>query len=68
MDETLKNGILVFAVNGKRYELPSVDPSTTLLQFLRSETCFKSPKLGCGEGNTFSSLLVYICVEANLEF
>nr|ADR31354.1 ABA aldehyde oxidase [Solanum lycopersicum] len=50
MDETLKNGILVFAVNGKRYELPSVDPSTTLLQFLRSETCFKSPKLGCGEG------------------
>ncbi|KAK6802672.1 hypothetical protein RDI58_000455 [Solanum bulbocastanum] len=50
MEETLKNGILVFAVNGKRYELPSVDPSTTLLQFLRTETCFKSPKLGCGEG------------------
>lgn len=60
MEETLKNGILVFAVNGKRYELPSVDPSTTLLQFLRTETCFKSPKLGCGEGNTPSSLSLCI--------
>ncbi|MCD7452729.1 aryl-alcohol oxidase 2 [Datura stramonium] len=50
MEEALKNGILVFAVNGQRFEIPSVDPSTTLLQFLRTETCFKSPKLGCGEG------------------
>ncbi|PHU29664.1 Indole-3-acetaldehyde oxidase [Capsicum chinense] len=50
MEEALKNGILVFTVNGKRFELPSVDPSTTLLEFLRTETCFKSPKLGCGEG------------------
>ncbi|XP_019239887.1 PREDICTED: indole-3-acetaldehyde oxidase-like [Nicotiana attenuata] len=50
MEETVKNGILVFAVNGQRFELPSVDPSTTLLEFLRTETCFKSPKLGCGEG------------------
>ncbi|CAN4123176.1 unnamed protein product [Withania somnifera] len=50
MEEALRNGILVFSVNGKRYELPSVDPSITLLQFLRTETCFKSPKLGCGEG------------------
>ncbi|KAI3823458.1 hypothetical protein L1987_04894 [Smallanthus sonchifolius] len=41
---------LVFAVNGERFELSSVDPSTTLLQFLRSHTRFKSVKLGCGEG------------------
>ncbi|XP_015158358.1 probable aldehyde oxidase 4 [Solanum tuberosum] len=50
MEERQKKGNLVFAVNGERFELPSVDPSTTLLQYLRSETCFKSPKLGCGEG------------------
>lgn len=50
MEEKQKKGNLVFAVNGERFELPCVDPSTTLLQFLRSETCFKSPKLGCGEG------------------
>ncbi|GMN46982.1 hypothetical protein TIFTF001_016159 [Ficus carica] len=41
---------LVFAVNGERFELSSVDPSTTLLQFLRSRTVFKSVKLSCGEG------------------
>ncbi|KAK4369582.1 hypothetical protein RND71_013374 [Anisodus tanguticus] len=50
MEERPKNGSLVFAVNGERFELPCIDPSTTLLQFLRNETCFKSPKLGCGEG------------------
>ncbi|KAK6235333.1 hypothetical protein SCA6_010670 [Theobroma cacao] len=41
---------LVFAVNGQRFELSEVDPSTTLLEFLRSQTSFKSVKLGCGEG------------------
>ncbi|XVE79119.1 hypothetical protein DITRI_Ditri14bG0032500 [Diplodiscus trichospermus] len=41
---------LVFAVNGKRFELSDIDPSTTLLEFLRSQTPFKSVKLGCGEG------------------
>ncbi|KAK1272259.1 Indole-3-acetaldehyde oxidase [Acorus gramineus] len=41
---------LVFAVNGERFELPNVDPSMTLLEFLRTETHFKGPKLGCGEG------------------
>ncbi|XP_015873305.2 indole-3-acetaldehyde oxidase [Ziziphus jujuba] len=45
-----KTGTLVFAVNGKRFELPTVDPSTTLLEFLRSQTPFKSVKLSCGEG------------------
>ncbi|KAG5109568.1 hypothetical protein JHK82_038791 [Glycine max] len=41
---------LVFGVNGERFELSHVDPSTTLLQFLRTRTRFKSVKLGCGEG------------------
>lgn len=41
---------LVFAVNGQRFELSSVDPSMTLLEFLRTQTPFKGVKLGCGEG------------------
>lgn len=41
---------LVFAVNGEKFEISSIDPSTTLLEFLRSQTPFKSVKLGCGEG------------------
>ncbi|MQL74596.1 hypothetical protein Taro_006978 [Colocasia esculenta] len=41
---------LVFAVNGERFELSSVDPATTLLEFLRTQTRYKGPKLGCGEG------------------
>ncbi|XP_020211444.1 abscisic-aldehyde oxidase [Cajanus cajan] len=41
---------LVFGVNGERFELSHVDPSTTLLEFLRTRTRFKSVKLGCGEG------------------
>ncbi|KAL2510966.1 Benzaldehyde dehydrogenase (NAD(+)) [Abeliophyllum distichum] len=45
-----KQECLVFAVNGERFEVPNVDPTTTLLQFLRSHTRFKSVKLGCGDG------------------
>lgn len=41
---------LVFAVNGERFELATVDPSMTLLEFLRTRTRFTGPKLGCGEG------------------
>lgn len=46
---------LVFAINGQRFELElsSVDPSTTLLEFLRYQTSFKSVKLSCGEGDCF---------------
>lgn len=46
------NNVLVFAINGKRYEVScdSIHPSTTLLEFLRSYTPFKSVKLSCGEG------------------
>lgn len=62
MDERQKKVSLVLAVNGERFELPCVDPSTTLLHFLRSETCFKSPKLGCGEGNfpIFFTILLHV--------
>ena len=41
---------VVLAVNGKRYEAAGVDPSTTLLEFLRTQTPVRGPKLGCGEG------------------
>ncbi|CAN6840522.1 unnamed protein product [Brassica oleracea] len=39
---------LIFAVNGERFELDlsSIDPSTTLIDFLRNKTPFKSVKLG----------------------
>ncbi|KAF0908662.1 hypothetical protein E2562_027223 [Oryza meyeriana var. granulata] len=40
---------VVFALNGERQEV-AVDPSTTLLEFIRTRTPFKGPKLGCGEG------------------
>lgn len=41
---------LIFCVNGEKFELSKVDPSTTLIEFLRTQTRFKSVKLGCGEG------------------
>ncbi|PHU03514.1 Indole-3-acetaldehyde oxidase [Capsicum chinense] len=67
MEERQKNGSLVFAVNGERFELPCVDPSTTLLQFLRSETCFKSPKLGCGEGGCGACVVLVSKYDPNLK-
>jgi xanthine dehydrogenase iron-sulfur cluster and FAD-binding subunit A len=44
---------LVFALNGRLYEVASrdVDPSMPLLEFIRTRTPFKGTKLGCGEGN-----------------
>lgn len=41
---------VVFAVNGERFEVSNIDPSTTLLELLRYHTRFKYVKLGCGEG------------------
>ncbi|KAJ3707263.1 hypothetical protein LUZ61_010968 [Rhynchospora tenuis] len=41
---------LVFALNGQKYAISDADPSMTLLEFIRTRTRFKSPKLGCGEG------------------
>ncbi|KAL3653259.1 aryl-alcohol oxidase 3 [Castilleja foliolosa] len=56
--ETTQNSscpLLVFYVNGERFEVgPQVDPSITLLQFLRSNTRFKSVKLSCGEVFSYS--------------
>lgn len=49
-----KSKSLVFAVNGQRFELSDIDPSTTVLEFLRLRTRFKSVKLGCGEGSSFN--------------
>ena len=67
-----KSGTLVFAVNGERFELPTIDPSTTLLEFLRSQTRFKSAKLSCGEGCSVSLFLsltvVYVCVSYSRYF
>lgn len=49
---------LVFALNGERYDISGFDPSMTLLEFIRTKTRFRGPKLGCGEGD--SQLLILI--------
>nr|UOL49143.1 aldehyde oxidase/xanthine dehydrogenase [Chelidonium majus] len=49
-DEVKKNKKLVFAINGERFELSKIDPSTTVLEFLRTQTRFTGTKLSCGEG------------------
>lgn len=54
---------LEFAVNGEIFKIDSVDPSTTLLEFLRFSTPFKSVKLGCGEGKSLSLLCFYLLVK-----
>lgn len=61
---------LEFAVNGERFKIDSVDPSTTLLEFLRLNTPFKSVKLGCGEGkiSLSRSLLFLISYSETLLF
>ena len=41
---------VVLAVNGVRHEAAGVDPSMSLLEFLRTRTAVRGPKLGCGEG------------------
>lgn len=48
--EPTVNDCLVFSVNGERFEVSTIHPSTTLLEFLRSHTPFKGAKLSCGEG------------------
>jgi abscisic-aldehyde oxidase len=55
---------LIFAINGDKFELSNIDPSTTLLEFLRTQTRFKSVKLGCGEGIIIIIIhnLAYICL------
>ncbi|XP_022756063.1 indole-3-acetaldehyde oxidase-like [Durio zibethinus] len=58
---------LVFAVNGERFELSEVNPSTTLLEFLRSQTSFKSVKLGCGEGGCGACVVLLSKYDAVLD-
>ena len=41
---------VVLAVNGVRHEAAGVDLSMSLLEFLRTRTPVRGPKLGCGEG------------------
>lgn len=55
---------LVFAINGERFELElsSIDPSTTLVDFLRNKTPFKSVKLGCGEGMMITIVKVEVSI------
>nr|CAB3456310.1 unnamed protein product [Digitaria exilis] len=47
---------VVFALNGRRYEVAGADPSTRLLEFIRTQTPFKGTKLGCGEVITTEGL------------
>ena len=55
---------VVLAVNGVRCEAAGVHPSMTLLEFLRTRTPVRGPKLGCGEGENpiarFCSILPYL--------
>ena len=57
------NSSLVFAVNGEKFEVATIDPSTTLLQFLRNHTRLKSAKLSCGEGIYFYPLIRFLSAE-----
>jgi indole-3-acetaldehyde oxidase len=41
---------VVLAVNGARYEAAGVELSMSLLEYLRTRTTVRGPKLGCGEG------------------
>jgi indole-3-acetaldehyde oxidase len=43
---------VVLAVNGVRHVAAGVHPSMTLLEFLRTKTPVRGPKLGCGEGTS----------------
>lgn len=52
--------MLVFALNGERYEVSPVDPSLTLLEFIRTKTSFKGTKLGCGEGNDNNAVVLVL--------
>lgn len=41
---------VTFYLNGVQQTLTNIDPSATLLEFIRSRRGLKGTKLGCGEG------------------
>ncbi|KAI3955448.1 hypothetical protein MKW98_018549 [Papaver atlanticum] len=46
-----KKNKLVFAINGERFQISDInDHSTTILEFIRTQTRFTGTKLSCGEG------------------
>ncbi|OVA00877.1 Aldehyde oxidase/xanthine dehydrogenase [Macleaya cordata] len=49
-EKNKKRKKLVFAINGERFEVSKIDPSTTVLEFLRTQTRYTGTKLSCGEG------------------
>ncbi|CAK8538530.1 unnamed protein product [Lathyrus sativus] len=58
---------LTFCVNGEKFELSNIDPSITLLEFLRTQTRFKSVKLGCGEGGCGACVVLISKYDALLD-
>jgi indole-3-acetaldehyde oxidase len=46
---------VVLAVNGVRHEAVGADLSMSLLEFLRTRTAVRGPKLGCGEGESYKT-------------
>ncbi|KAL1208829.1 Abscisic-aldehyde oxidase [Cardamine amara subsp. amara] len=58
---------LEFAINGERFNINSIDPSTTLLEFLRFNTPFKSVKLACGEGGCGACMVLLSKYDPELE-
>ncbi|GER40669.1 aldehyde oxidase [Striga asiatica] len=62
-----EDGSLVFEVNRESFEVHEIDPSTTLLEFLRSRTRFKSVKLGCGEGGCGACVVLLSKYNTNLK-
>jgi len=49
--DTAANGIVRFVLDGEVMELENVDPTRTVLQFLREDLCRTGTKEGCAEGD-----------------
>ena len=49
--KTSANGSIRFVLDGEVVELEGVDPTRTVLQFLREDSRLKGTKEGCAEGD-----------------